>query len=104
MSSRGREPWKISALRLRDFMKPAERKISAGETILERFQSCCARKDSPPGAAVPHDSRSTKHYGQRKFCGPAALGWVLDTIKLRVYQRRNRFRGEKSCRNTKGST
>jgi len=46
---------------------------SAGLT--ERFQSCCAGKDSPPGAAVPH-SRSTKHYGQPKFCGPAALGWV----------------------------
>src|SRR5258708_27559019 len=43
---------------------------------LDRFQSCCAGKGSPPGAAVPHDSRSTKHYGQRKFCGPAALGWV----------------------------
>src|SRR5882724_4488534 len=42
---------------------------------LERLQSCCAGKDSPPGAAVPHGSRSTKHYGQRKFCGPAALGW-----------------------------
>src|SRR6266700_8190530 len=54
-------------------------------------QSCCAGKDSPPGAAVPHDSRSTKHNEQRKVCGPAALGLGLDTIKLRVHQRRNRF-------------
>ncbi len=49
------------------------------------------------GAAVPHDSRNTKHYGTTKVLWPSRPRLGLDTIKLRVHQRRNRFKNEARC-------
>jgi len=64
------------ALSLKNKNHPTATQRLTGHSISERFQSCCAGKTHRRGRRCHTDSRSTKHYEQRKFCGPAALGWV----------------------------